>query len=672
MASQVFGNPWAVRIKGPLDEGVGCATPSSRCASATRGRRTGYEPGPDGRFTRFVELTARPQIRTVNMVGTPAAEVRKRVRSWFFEPGDLDPGVPHAFPDHPDSRGRAPHREQSSPRGQRRRDPSRRDLRGHRQLRWPRTVGPGGPVQRRLGLGLEQFAGLSRGRGLLAEIPGRRRGGGRDARRWRRCLRRRVGGSRVPAAAARTGRRRSLGRQGGRGFGIHLLLRRRAGAAHPADRPRSGLFDVSKQRPPGRAGLGGRARRLRMANGLVLATRIDQAESIADLATRLRVEIREALVHEAYPYHHVIRGRLLRPHFGVNWYPDGCFFQDCPGLEIFQPDMDFGTWEYDLNIRFVRHIALGAPRRRHPFPGRTFLAAQGRRGHRTVCGAAGGLLRRHGGPHRRGHLAEPGRTGPARRSGGGAAGRWRRTDSRGLPAPGPRASPEAVAIEHVNGRWTYGESGATFASPGGSAASGGRGSRRPRGHRGRSDAAAGVRDAGHRPGRRGVRRPGRRLSAVAARSPHRPGRPEGDVGRRGLSRRRSGPQPGGFARDPHRRPAQGWDGRPAHRPGRRFSRRPRLHPLHLRQHRRAQGGRLFASPAQPVHGLARGRPTRDLRPDRSSPASSPGCLHDPLLREVFTPLSLGATICIPDPETIQTPGALARWFRKAGIMIAQP
>eukprot|EP00667_Euglena_gracilis_P000671 EG_transcript_671 len=39
-----------------------------------------------------------------------------------------------------------------------------------------------------------------------------------------------------------------------------------------------------------------------------------------------------------------------------------------------------------------------------------------------------------------------------------------------------------------------------------------------------------------------------------------------------------------------------------------------------------------------------------------------GIAHDPLQRDIFTPLFLGATICIPTQDTITTPGQLARWM----------
>lgn len=47
-----------------------------------------------------------------------------------------------------------------------------------------------------------------------------------------------------------------------------------------------------------------------------------------------------------------------------------------------------------------------------------------------------------------------------------------------------------------------------------------------------------------------------------------------------------------------------------------------------------------------------------------------GLSHDPLQRDIFTPLWLGATICIPDQETIGTPGALARWMAQQHITFA--
>ena len=57
------------------------------------------------------------------------------------------------------------------------------------------------------------------------------------------------------------------------------------------------------------------------SNGLVLAPVVDPADSIAAFARRLRGEIRAALAHEAFPYHHVIRATGVSPAFGMNWFP---------------------------------------------------------------------------------------------------------------------------------------------------------------------------------------------------------------------------------------------------------------------------------------------------------------------------------------------------------------
>ncbi|HEY0765885.1 MAG TPA: amino acid adenylation domain-containing protein [Pyrinomonadaceae bacterium] len=46
-----------------------------------------------------------------------------------------------------------------------------------------------------------------------------------------------------------------------------------------------------------------------------------------------------------------------------------------------------------------------------------------------------------------------------------------------------------------------------------------------------------------------------------------------------------------------------------------------------------------------------------------------GLSHDPLHRDVFTPWQFGATICIPDPELLGTPGYLAEWMRSEEITV---
>ncbi|MEW6733018.1 MAG: amino acid adenylation domain-containing protein [Acidobacteriota bacterium] len=47
-----------------------------------------------------------------------------------------------------------------------------------------------------------------------------------------------------------------------------------------------------------------------------------------------------------------------------------------------------------------------------------------------------------------------------------------------------------------------------------------------------------------------------------------------------------------------------------------------------------------------------------------------GLSHDPLHRDIFTPLCLGARICIPDEQYMREPLRLAQWMRDEGVSIA--
>lgn len=68
------------------------------------------------------------------------------------------------------------------------------------------------------------------------------------------------------------------------------------------------------------------------------------------------------------------------------------------------------------------------------------------------------------------------------------------------------------------------------------------------------------------------------------------------------------------------------------------------------------------------HFIAWHRRTHDLsEADRFSAIS--GLSHDPFLRDVFTPLALGATLCIPTQEILFDPNALATWFSMQQISI---
>jgi amino acid adenylation domain-containing protein len=54
--------------------------------------------------------------------------------------------------------------------------------------------------------------------------------------------------------------------------------------------------------------------------------------------------------------------------------------------------------------------------------------------------------------------------------------------------------------------------------------------------------------------------------------------------------------------------------------------------------------------------------------DRFSVLSGLG--HDPLLRNIFTALSIGATVCVPDDATVRDPDRLLAWLREERITVA--
>ncbi|HEY0782755.1 MAG TPA: condensation domain-containing protein, partial [Thermoanaerobaculia bacterium] len=47
-----------------------------------------------------------------------------------------------------------------------------------------------------------------------------------------------------------------------------------------------------------------------------------------------------------------------------------------------------------------------------------------------------------------------------------------------------------------------------------------------------------------------------------------------------------------------------------------------------------------------------------------------GLAHDPLQRDMFTPLQIGGAVSVPDPMDIATPGRLAEWMRQQRITVA--
>jgi len=89
------------------------------------------------------------------------------------------------------------------------------------------------------------------------------------------------------------------------------------------------------------------------SNSVVLRTRLAPGEDVGALIQKQKGQIAEALSHELYPYHLVVRETGVQPRFGINWFPSS-YRPKVEGLEISDRDFLFYDSNYDLNIRFVR------------------------------------------------------------------------------------------------------------------------------------------------------------------------------------------------------------------------------------------------------------------------------------------------------------------------------
>jgi len=660
ISAEAYGNPWSVRIRGRLDE-ARMRDAIQRVCDRHEGRRTGFEASGDGHFTRYVEARGRPSVRWLQMPGAPADEVRRTIRAWFFERGDLSPPsftkilviqladdefvlanyFHHATSDAETHRaalveifdtyaGAAPEGEpvQYS------------DL-----WAWDWAAAPA--YREAEAFWVDHLGGVDE-IGALAED-----GGDAGGATWTGPVDRRLSAELTQAA------KQAAAEIGVSEFTFHyavalVLLTRLAG------QPRVCTTFQSRGRPKtGADGVHGV-----FSNSLILATEVDEAQSIADLAQRLRGEIRMALTHEAYPYHHVIKATGAHPRFGVNWFPELPVMR-APGLEIERPEMSYGNWEYDLNLRFVRYEAAGALDvviyfREQAFRRERVAAAAEQ--YAALLAAFARDVRAPIGATASADLAPAGvlpDLSAALPSGGGEliqAAFLRRAAE----------TPEADCVAYAGATYSYGDVEQ------------------------RSRALAGELLAA------GVK-PGDRVAVVAERRP--------ELVWTLLAVARLG---GVFvvldSAYPQARlatlieiaapralvPAGGLEAiELARRLGRDAS-------VQVVEPAGAEAGDISgldaAAPTDPAYILftsgSTGRPKGvacshvplsrftawqaeafGLRAsDRFSMLA--GLSHDPLLRDIFTALGLGATVVIPDAHTVVEPGALARWFRKAGITVA--
>lgn len=347
----VYGNPWTLRIRGPLDIRRLEQAVLDTC-QRHEARRTGFEPSADGRFTRYVEAAARPTLGRLSMPGATPEAVAAAVRRWFDVECDLTPTTLNRFltirlgkeehifcsyMHHACNDGKthdwATREILQRYAGQDFPPPTQySDL-------WNRDWAAAPAYQEAQAFWSERLAGVS-------DVVGLPQDGGEP---WSGPARHRLSPELVARAKA------AAIAAGVSEFTLYyavaqVLLTRLTGQR----RVTSTFQSDGRRGSPGSEGVHGV-----FSNGLILATEVDEAGSMAGLAQRLRGEIRSALANEACPYHHVIRNTGVHPRFGVNWFPELPAYS-VPGLEITGPEMSYGRWEYDLNFRFVRDHDAGA------------------------------------------------------------------------------------------------------------------------------------------------------------------------------------------------------------------------------------------------------------------------------------------------------------------------
>ena len=80
LTGQVYVAPTATRIIGPMDLSGTEVAIRETCARH-EARRTGFERGPDGRFTKYIEAEPRVRMVTLSMPGASDEEIRRTVRA---------------------------------------------------------------------------------------------------------------------------------------------------------------------------------------------------------------------------------------------------------------------------------------------------------------------------------------------------------------------------------------------------------------------------------------------------------------------------------------------------------------------------------------------------------------------------------------------------------------
>lgn len=654
MTTPVYAIPWWHWIKGELDASRLQAAIGHVC-NRHEALRTGFGATPDGGFVKYVEPQVSPELEIVDAPGADEAEVRRLLRERFFRKPDLSPASLKVFVLIRTAPGRQAfgfslHHSISDGQSSRLFSEEVFARYAGRDLPPVRTfssvVDPEWLHSEAYAEARDACAARLANAPATTGWPSDRNDATRTGDDDR--VRLEVPEDALLAAEAAAG-----------AVGVSLFFYLYAVVVVGLSRL-TGSADVQTAfQSHGRAGFAASEGVIgSFSNALVLAMSVDERASIANLARRLRAEARSAVSAEAYPYHHLIRELGIHPKFGVNWFPN-LPGPSAPGLEISPGDVSDSQSDYDLNFRFVRtreHLELVVFYKPDSY-GEARVKAAGQ----LIVELAKGLARDVDAP-----LADtpstlfvpPGRL-PDPEAPLGAEPQpaiFARFLDRAAQAP------QALALTHRDGTWSYAE--VESAS---------------------RNVALGLRAAGIRPGDRvaivasrepsliwkmlGVSRAGAVFVVMDAAYPDARLKAQMEIvrpaGLLATDDREASIRAARLAADCGARLLT-TDGRRAPAPGGEGIDQvsPEAPAYMLFTSGSTGAPKCVACSHGPLsHFVAWQERTFGLgAADRFTLLS--GLSHDPLLRDVFTPLSIGASVHLPEQTAIKQPGGLRRWFDK--------
>jgi amino acid adenylation domain-containing protein len=408
LTNQVYAAPSATRMLGPMDPETMIAAVRATC-DRHEARRCGFERGPDGRFTKYVEDRATVVVKRIDMPGASEEELCAVVRDYCFAPSDFTPQTLHRFIlirvsdtdhvfgfslHHATSDGVTTMAFAAEVHARRMGFPIPDTRPAQYGDFWDYDWEQSDAYREAESFWLGKLGGLESDVGVW---PADRASAEHDESRLSVTV------QIPPAIAAAT--KAAADQIGITHFNFFyaayvVLLARMTGKS---------MVCTTFQSAGRRGKDGAQAAHGVFSNALILASRVDEAESIAELAARHRLDVREAIAHEIFPYHHVIRSTGFHARYAINWLNPMTMSTFAGDVEIRSLNLRENQDDDDLNLRF--HTIDGELRLVIYYKATVFGAARVRRMGETFIALADELARnihRPVGEVRSADLAPPG------------------------------------------------------------------------------------------------------------------------------------------------------------------------------------------------------------------------------------------------------------------------